>query len=176
MLWKFFMVWDWLGKNENVLEFFTRHAVYWEYDVCGDMILNSCNLFDNVKSILEQALGFSLHTLSKRIIEWMRRFLVHADAKPLFNDWKFTEQVMPLFNEQKFSHWTRTLPCSTVSKEYPHSLKDFLLPWKAVLGLSKLPPFKSCLGLHFGQSWYFDSSSRFWMEEIILKWQKIKNM
>ena len=36
-----------------------------------------------------------------------------------------TEQVISVFIEWKFSYWIRTLLCSTMTKEYPHSFNDF---------------------------------------------------
>ncbi len=38
-----------------------------------------------------------------------------------------TEQVRSSFNDWKFSHCTRTLLCSTMTKEYPHSFDGFFI-------------------------------------------------
>ena len=71
----------------------------------------------------------------KRIIEYMRKFLVYGAAKLILwssGENSVTRQVMSLFNDWKSSHWTRTLLCSTVTKEYTYSFNGFYwecAPW-----------------------------------------------
>ena len=55
---------------------------------------------------------------------WMNEdFLGHDAAKLIpcsMSENSVTDQVISMFTEWKFSHWTRTLLYSTVTKEYPH--------------------------------------------------------